>query len=87
MHLIYRLHHRMMCLHKKHSYPLIFTYHSIASGFHVGLNVIHPDIFRKHVQFIANIIRSPDKNKHISIAFDGGYESVSTNTFPIMEEK
>ncbi len=75
----------MMCLHK-YSYPLIFTYHSIASGFHIGLNVIHPDGFRKHVQFIANINHSPDKNKHISIAFDDGYESVYTNAFPIMEE-
>ncbi len=85
MHLMYRSHHRMMCLHK-HSYPLIFTYHSIASGFHIGLNVIHPDRFRKHVQFIANINHSPHKNKHISITFDDGYESVYTNAFPIMEE-
>ena len=38
------------------------------------------------MQFIANIKHSPDKNKHISIAFDGGYESVYTNAFPIMEE-
>ena len=69
----------MMCLHK-HSYPLIFTYHSIASGFHIGLNVIHPDGFRKHVQFIANVNHLPHKNKHISIAFDDGYESVYTNS-------
>ncbi len=85
MHLICRLHLRMMCLHK-HSYPLIFTYHSIASGFHVGLNIIHPDKFRKHVQYIANINRSTQKDKHISIAFDDGYESVYANAFPIMEE-
>ena len=85
MHLMYRSHHRMMCLHK-HSYPLIFTYHSIASGFHIGLNVIHPDRFRKHVQFIANINHSLHKNQHISITFDDGYESVYTNAFPIMEE-
>ena len=85
MHLIFRLHLRMMCLHK-HSYPLIFTYHSIASGFHVGLNIIHPDKFRKHVQYIANINQSTQKDKHISIAFDDGYESVYANAFPIMEE-
>ena len=85
MHLICRLHLRMMCLHKQ-SYPLIFTYHSIASGFHVGLNIIHPDKFRKHVQYIANINRSTQKDKHISIAFDDGYESVYANAFTIMEE-
>lgn len=74
-----------MCLHK-HLYPLTFTYHNIDSGFQVGLNTIHPDKFRKHVQYIAGINQSPIREKHISIAFDDGYESVYTNAFPIMEE-
>ena len=85
MHLICRLHLRMMCLHK-HSYPLIFTYHSIASGFHGGWNIILPDKFRKHVQYISNINQSTQMDKHISITFDDDYESVYANAFPIMEE-
>lgn len=67
-------------------YPITFTYHNIDSRFQVGLNTIHPDKFRKHVQYIAGINQSPNREKHISIAFDDGYESVLTNAFPIMEE-
>ncbi|MBC8257184.1 MAG: polysaccharide deacetylase family protein [Candidatus Marinimicrobia bacterium] len=50
------------------------------------MNTIHPAKFRKHVQYIAKINQSQDRRKHISIAFDDGYESVYTNAFPIMEE-
>ena len=84
MHLIWHLlSHRMFLL--KQSFPLIFTYHSIASKFHVGLNVVHPDVFNSHVRFIAKINNS-NKNNQIVLAFDDGYESVITNAFPIMEE-
>jgi len=69
-----------------HSSPLILTYHSISSNFHIGLNAVHPNRFRKHVQFIANLNNSTAENNHIKIAFDDGYESVYTNAFPIMEE-
>ena len=69
-----------------YSNPLIFTYHSISSNFHVGLNSVHPNRFKEHVEFIANINNSTVENNHIKIAFDDGYESVYTNAFPIMEE-
>ena len=69
-----------------YSNPLIFTYHSVSSKFHVGLNSIDPNIFRKHIEFIASLNNSTDQNNHIKIAFDDGYESVYTNAFPIMEE-
>ena len=69
-----------------YSNPLIFTYHSISSNFHVGLNSVHPNRFRKHIEFIANLNNSTVENNHIKIAFDDGYESVYTNAFPIMEE-
>ena len=68
------------------SHPLIFTYHNISSNFHVGLNSVHPNRFRKHIEFIANLNNSTVENNHIKIAFDDGYESVYTNAFPIMEE-
>ena len=74
-----------MCA-RNYSNPLIFTYHSISSKFHVGLNSVHPKLFRKHVEFIANINNSTVENHRITIAFDDGYESVYTNAFPIMEE-
>ena len=69
-----------------YSNPLIFTYHSISSNFHVGLNSVHPNRFKEHVEFIANINNSTVENNHIKIAFDDGYESVYANAFPIMEE-
>jgi len=69
-----------------YSNPLIFTYHSISSNFHVGLNSVHPNRFKKHVEFIANINNSTVEKNHITIAFDDGYESVYANAFPIMEE-
>jgi len=74
-----------MCVYN-YSNPLIFTYHSISSNFHVGLNSVHPNRFRKHIEFIANLNNSTVENNHIKIAFDDGYESVYTNAFPIMEE-
>ena len=74
-----------MCV-DKYSNPLIFTYHSISSKFHVGLNSIHPNRFKKHIEFIANLNNSTIENDHIKIAFDDGYESVYNNAFPIMEE-
>ena len=74
-----------MCVYN-YSNPLIFTYHSISSNFHVGLNSVHPNRFKEHVEFIANINNSTVENNHIKIAFDDGYESVYTNAFPIMEE-
>ena len=74
-----------MCVYN-YSNPLIFTYHSISSNFHVGLNSVHPNRFRKHVEFIANLNNSTIENNPIKIAFDDGYESVYTNAFPIMEE-
>ena len=73
-----------MCVYN-YSNPLIFTYHSISSNFHVGLNSVHPNRFKEHVEFIANINNSTVENNHIKIAFDDGYESVYTNAFPIME--
>ena len=74
-----------MCVYN-YSNPLIFTYHSISSNFHVGLNSVHPNRFKEHVEFIANINNSTVENNHIKIAFDDGYESVYANAFPIMEE-
>ena len=74
-----------MCVYN-YSNPLIFTYHSISSKFHVGLNSVHPNRFKEHVEFIANINNSTVENNHIKIAFDDGYESVYANAFPIMEE-
>ena len=74
-----------MCVYN-YSNPLIFTYHSISSYFHVGLNSVHPNRFKEHVEFIANINNSTVENNHIKIAFDDGYESVYANAFPIMEE-
>jgi len=69
-----------------YSNPLIFTYHSISSNYHVGLNSVHPNRFKEHVEFISNINNSTIENNHIKIAFDDGYESVYANAFPIMEE-
>jgi len=74
-----------MCLLEQ-SHSQIFTYHSIVSKFHLGLNVIHPDTFRRHVEFIAKINKSTVIEKPILIAFDDGYESVFNNAFPVMEE-
>ncbi len=74
-----------MCVYN-YSNPLIFTYHSISSNFHVGLNSVHPNRFKEHVEFIANINNSTVENNHIKIAFDDGYESVYANAFPILEE-
>ena len=74
-----------MCVYN-YSNPLIFTYHSISSNFHVGLNSVHPNRFKEHVEFIANINNSTVESNHIKIAFDDGYESVYANAFPIMEE-
>ena len=74
-----------MCVYN-YSNPLIFTYHSISSNFHIGLNSVHPNRFRKHIEFIAKLNNSTIENNHIKIAFDDGYESVYTNAFPIMEE-
>jgi len=69
-----------------YSKPLIFTYHNISSKFHFGLNYVHPELFRKHVEFIAKLNSSTELNKGIILAFDDGYESVYRNAFPIMEE-
>ena len=69
-----------------YSNPLIFTYHNISSNFHFGVNSVHPNRFRKHVEFIANLNNTNVENNHIKISFDDGYESVYTNAFPIMEE-
>jgi len=52
----------------------------------LGFNVIHPDAFRRHVEFIAKTNKSMVIEKSILLAFDDGYESVFNNAFPIMEE-
>ena len=76
----------MMCLHS-HQKSLFLTYHRIDSNIHVGLNVVHPDNFRKHVKYIAVVNRQiGDSQNPILITFDDGYESVFTNAFPVMEE-
>ena len=45
-----------MCMYN-YTNPLIFTYHSVSSKFHVGLNSIDPNRFRKHVEYIAEQIK------------------------------
>ena len=74
MRLTCRLPNLKMYLHN-HSNPLIFTYHSISSNFHVGLNSVHPNRFSEYVEFIENLNNPTVENNHIKIAFDDGYES------------
>lgn len=66
--------------------PFLLTYHRIDSNFHIGLNVINPEEFKKHVQFLITIVNSDCPNQNIKICFDDGYDSVFINAFPIMEE-
>jgi len=74
-----------MCLHKDRD-PLILSYHSIDSNYHLGLNVLHPQKFKQHVQFITDSNKSGKYKHPIIISFHDGYESVIKNAFPIMEE-
>lgn len=74
-----------MCLHQFNN-PHTLTYHSIDSKFHLGLNFLHPDKFRQHVEFITESNKSGKYKHPIAIAFDDGYESVIKYAFPIMEE-
>ena len=74
-----------MCLHR-HTDPLILSYHSIDSNYHLGLNVLHPDRFKQHVQFITDCNKSGKFKHPILISFHDGYESVIKNAFPIMEQ-
>jgi len=69
-----------------HCNSLIFTYHNISPNNHIGLNSIHPNKFREHIEFIADLNNSTCRKNHIKIAFDDGYESIYNNAYPIMEE-
>ena len=66
--------------------PFLLTYHRIDSNCHFGLNVINPDKFKEHVQFLKEKIKLKKSNQKIKICFDDGYESIFGNAFPIMEE-
>ena len=66
--------------------PFLLTYHRIDSNFHIGLNVINPEKFKEHVQFLVEKVKLEEDNQKIRLCFDDGYDSVFKNAFPIMEE-
>ena len=66
--------------------PFLLTYHRIDSNCHFGLNVINPEKFKEHVQFLMEKVKFEKNNQKIRICFDDGYASIFYNAFPIMEE-
>ena len=75
----------MMRLHNQGN-PFLLTYHRIDSNFHIGLNVINPEKFKEHVQFLVEKVKLEEDNQKLRLCFDDGYDSVFKNAFPIMEE-
>lgn len=62
------------------------NYHSVAPGFQIGINRVHPALFRNHISIISKTV-SEKPNLDISITFDDGYEDIYHYAYPILKEK
>ncbi|TKJ41688.1 hypothetical protein CEE37_03740 [candidate division LCP-89 bacterium B3_LCP] len=78
-------------------YPRILTYHEVSRRFHLGINNVSPNSFRKQIEFIKESglkfaklkgLRDSSGKDKICITFDDGYQSFYDEVFPtLIEEK